>query len=408
MRDTSTDFETGWLFDNNYYTRTPHLERALAGLGEVAVEYIKEALHDPDLKVREAVEKIMSDPAAMAAQAERDIAEAAHPTGALIVFKGIARKMASKVSAIENAVVAAMPDKNTEAGEIARAIISKSDSPAKDLREFYTAVAADAAGVPLFDDSGEVESWTSLDGLGKASKAWRRWKTIAKVGKIVAIGAAAVIAAPYAVAAAKAVGGAVIGGVKALFGGGTSKTVAKIDQPAPGPFQTDQSVDPGQALEQRMAAERAGTPTAPPGGDTDAGASLEARMAAEKAGSAGPAIPWDALAAVGVGIIKAKRAAAKAKAQGDPNAAAYEQQAAAQHQQAVQQLVSQGIPQQQAEQVVSQAEQQADAQLPKEPTAPGTSASASAGGAPVGLLIAGGVALFAFAGGGKGGGRRRR
>lgn len=244
-RDGSVDYETGWIRNGTWYGRATDLSRGVAGIGEMdrldaVIERfpatgrrkIREALADPEARPRVVRLLRSSNPSeAVTRQAEADVAEAAHPKGRPIVFKSVARVLGPKVRAVEEAVLAASPAKATEEGETARLILGTSDTARRDLEKFYTAIALDAAGIETEGLPTEVfasdDLFAGIGFLGKPKWLKRIQKGLKKVAKVVkpvaiaaAVVAGAVIAGPAIISAVSTVGGAVIGGVKKIFGGG--------------------------------------------------------------------------------------------------------------------------------------------------------------------------------------------
>lgn len=184
MRDSSTDQETGWLYDGYYDRITPDLSRGFAGgrdstgdrvaaaiatLPPSGRKYVFEALRDPEAKP--IVTKLLTsswNPAdALAKQAEQDLAESVKSTGKVIVFKSLVGKLAGRLKDAQDAMVRAS-DPNSVEGRTIVGIVATSKNPHADVQEFLTnvafaALAPDAQFVDIEEDVPH-----ELSGLGKS------------------------------------------------------------------------------------------------------------------------------------------------------------------------------------------------------------------------------------------------
>jgi len=181
MRDGSTDYETGWLYDGYYDVVAPRaasgfagqdstgdrLVQALRSLPPAGRKYAMDAMRDPSAKP--IVTKLLlswNPSAALAKQAEQDLAEAVKSTGKVIVFKTLVRKLVGRLKAVEDAMVRAQ-DPNNPIGRTAIGIALTSKNPHKDVQEFLTDVAF-AAIAPDAQIVVDEDVPPELAGLGKS------------------------------------------------------------------------------------------------------------------------------------------------------------------------------------------------------------------------------------------------
>ena len=270
MRDTSTDFETGWL-RNGLYEREycdPASAEGLGGfygLGELGQaarqlpplgqQYLKQALADPT--TRDDAKKLLREGGdALSDQAQKDTVEFMHPTGKhKIVFKGFARQMGQRGLAAEEAMINAMPYKDTEEGHDALELARAADYPEKALASYFTAIALDAMApeedlfgedsAGLFGDDDEDEALDRLEpyGMGMSKKGKKILKTTAIVaavavgavltgGALLAVAPAILPALGSALPAVLGAVGSVAGAVfKPKAGGGAAQEQVVQEQP---------------------------------------------------------------------------------------------------------------------------------------------------------------------------------
>lgn len=342
MRDTATDETTGWIRNGNRFDLVEPYLAGFAGVRQVRIpaagrRYVEESMGDPE--ARRILEEILAGSTPndrLADQAEADIAEALHPTGRVIVFKGIVREILPRLRAVEAALANAVPGRGTWDSKTTSEIVAASDDPRRDLEEhlFEVAERTMAAG----DEPGGI-SGAVLGALG-LSKKWR--KRIRKAAPYVL--AAAVVAAPFVLPAiasvASTVGGAVVSGVSSLFGG--SK--------APAPPQTTTPIDFEGAFAPGPAQYGDGSTAKPP---------------SDKPGTQGPAIDFNAIAGAAVSIWKLKQAGQTT-------------QASQSETQLLQYLMAQGMSQSQASALVAQAMMQTRQEMT--PQMPSITVSTSAPG----------------------------
>lgn len=273
MRDTSVDYSTGWLRPGFFEREYDPLEdsNALGALGEevaklpaLGQKYMSEALADPSTR-GEAAKLLRAGGDALSEQAQKDTAEFMHPTGRhRIVFKSFARQVGQKGLAAEQAIVDAMPYKDTQDGREALELARVAKDPEQALTTYFTTVALDAfapdadifgegtegldtygENILGYDDEDEAFERLAPYGMGMSKK----WKKITKGIAIgVAVAAGVVVtgglilpalgaALPAVVGAVGTVAGAVFkgkggGGGGGSGGGGGGDIV--VQQTAPG------------------------------------------------------------------------------------------------------------------------------------------------------------------------------
>lgn len=384
MRDTSRDLTTGWIRDGMYLSRP---EGFLAGLGElgetvsslpnVGQMYVKDALADPQARAR--VVQLLKCPnpqAALAKQAEDDVMEAVHPTGKPVIFKAFAAKVAPRVRAAEDAMMEALPNKDTPEAEDAVEISRVAENPQEAMNAYYTQIALDAMA-PEEDIFGEEEAelmgWGDEDeataelepyGLGITKKAKKILKGVA-IGVAVVAGTVltAGVILPALGTAAAAVGGVVSSAASAVFGrrgqAGGGGAVEQAAAPPPGITQEEfnaqtraiyeaQKTNPTQAAQMRQALVNKVTAT----GQYDAAdanelidQTLAAYAQSEGATAGAPAAPTDleTVANAGVDIYRAYRGGAT------------QDQINQLRQMEIERLSQQGVPPQQASTMVQYA-----------------------------------------------------
>ncbi len=254
MRDTSTDYETGWIRHGmiyNTYADPAQNEYGSPGLGELGLdnfkqipakgqEHVKAALEDPG--TRPAMEALLARPDAVTAiveQFESDVMEAYKPTGKKdVVFKELAAHFGGKLKAAEDAIMEALPTKDTPEGRDAFDIVQLADDKQGALTQYYTLIGLEAMsperfeedfeGISGYDDEDDIMDDDEF-GLGLSKKA-KKW------GKNIAIGVAVVgavvltagVILPAIGAALPAIVGAVGTVGQSIFGGGP---VARAPEP---------------------------------------------------------------------------------------------------------------------------------------------------------------------------------
>lgn len=270
MRDTATDYTTGWL-RNGLYEREydPLADGSFGGLGELGQvarklpalgqQYLKEALSDPTTR-DDAKKLLRAGGDALAEQAQKDAVEFANPTGKhKIVFKSFARQMGRKIVAAEEAILDAMPYKNTEDGRDALELARMADDPQQALATYFSAIALDSMSPDsdvwgeesegLFGDDDEDEAMSRLEpyGMGMSKKGKKILKGVA-IGVAVAAGAvltggvllpAMGAALPAVLGTVGSVAGAVFkpkggGGAAPAEGGGITVVQQQSPEMAPG------------------------------------------------------------------------------------------------------------------------------------------------------------------------------
>jgi len=272
MRDGSTDYETGWLYDNYYGRVAPDLASGFAGFGDAGSKvsrnisriqapgqrYIADALRDPEARpILLALLASTSNPSeVLARQAEKDLAESVKSTGKVIVFKSLVRKLSWRLKAAEDALVRAT-DPTTPEGRTVVGIVATSNNPVAEVREFLqdVALAAVAPDAEFLDDASEELGELGKSFMKKIRKAGA--KVVQKIEKVAhnpnvrkAYLAAAVVAAvaitggailPALMPAATAVAGGAGAAFAAKGAGGATKT-QEVWDPVRGEMVT-QTVD---------------------------------------------------------------------------------------------------------------------------------------------------------------------
>lgn len=245
MRDRSTDLTTGWISNRYYYDVAPNLARGVAGLGglgeivsslpSAAQRHVMRALDDPE--VRDLIRELLRGPNpayALAEQAEKDVAEYLNPTGQPIVFKEIAETAGEKIKDAQDAIIKTLKDPDSEEATDAREIVRYAEDPQEALQTYYTHIALEAAvpseGEILID---ELEGYDDEDevlegiGLGLSSKGKKILKGVAIGAAGIGTVALGVVAGPAAIGAIGSVGSAILGGVKGIFTGAKPKEQRK-------------------------------------------------------------------------------------------------------------------------------------------------------------------------------------
>lgn len=229
MRDGSVDQDTGWISDGMWERKAPRLETGYAGLGgdpetakdrakvidragRVGRRQILLALKDPEAKPL--VLKILdsANPEdALARQAEQDVAEFANPTGKVIVFKDLARKLGNGIRNAQNRMIDAVQNPHSQDGKIFRGILAASPTPKEDIESHFFEIGVQEL---LPDEFGDI---AGLGALG-ITKKMRRLIKYAAIGTAAAVGVALIPGALPAIGSAiTAVGGVVGGAVKSIF-----------------------------------------------------------------------------------------------------------------------------------------------------------------------------------------------
>jgi hypothetical protein len=276
MRDTATDYTTGWLRNGLYEREFDPLAdgtfggsegfggfEGLGELGQVArklpalgQQYLKQALADPTTR-DDAKKLLRAGGDALAEQAEKDAVEAAHPTGQKIIFKGFARDMGQKIVAAEEAMIDALPYKDTEEGHDALELARVADDPQQALSTYLTAIGLEAMtpeedifgeqSEGLFGDDDEDEALSRLEpyGLGMSAKGKKILKGVA-IG--VAVAAGVVLTGGVLLPALGAALPAVLGTVGTVAGAVFKpKGGGAVAQPQPGGDVTVVQQGPGGA-----------------------------------------------------------------------------------------------------------------------------------------------------------------
>lgn len=270
IRDTSIDYQTGWINKGlilDIYGNPAHDTWGLSGYGlgaldgvfrnipKVGKREIKLALADPETRHKVVDLMRKGDPGdALVKQFELDIGEYVNPTGKVIVFKNAVNKLGPRVKAAQEAMIDAVPTPGNTSPEAEDAldIAEIADNPQEALTHYYTSIGMEALvpewfeeefqGIAGYDDEDEVMEDVEDGNLGITKKAKKIMKGVA-IG--IAVAAAVVITAGVILPAVGAALPAIVGVVgtvgSAIFkpgpGGGGS---AEADVP------WDPSIPPGE------------------------------------------------------------------------------------------------------------------------------------------------------------------
>lgn len=433
MRDRSTDYTTGWISERCYYEVAPNLARGVAGLGglgeivsslpSAAQRHVMRALDDPEVHdlIRELLRQ--PDPArALAEQAEKDVAEYLNPTGQPIVFKEIAKVAGKKIEAAQEAIIEALPDKDTEEAADAREIVRYAEDPKEALQVYYTQIALEAAapeeGGFLIEqqDDEELAGYDDEDeilekvGLGMSKKGKRIMKGIAIGAAVIGGAALAFVAGPAVIGAIGSVAGSVVSGVKGIFGGKPSaKKQEEAERVADAEYQRAYQAAIARGVDDQTALEEAERYRQLALQQAQQQQEQEQSSSGSTPGASAAPVDLSWVAEKAVELYKIKKGISTANVP----PIVFEKQ----REEAIEVLVSQGVPRDQAERYIDEAlarvaAQDASAGGAIRPSMEPVSRAGIVGaeGIPTWLLL-GGAAIAILAGGGGGGrsrgGRRR-